>query len=68
MNISQMAMALKLSYIKDNFELIIEEAKHTKMDYEVFLETLLKNELSRRAENGIARRIRYAKFPIKKYF
>lgn len=67
MNISQMAMTLKLSYIKDNFELIIEEAKHTKMDHEVFLETLLKNELSRRAENGIARRIRYAKFPIKKY-
>ena len=67
MNISQMAMTLKLSYIKDNFELIIEEAKHTKMDYETFLGTLLKNELSRRAENGIARRIRYAKFPIKKY-
>lgn len=67
MNISQMATELKLSYIKDNFELIIEEAKHTKMDCEAFLEVLLKNELLRRAENGIARRIRYAKFPIKKY-
>lgn len=67
MNISQMALELKLSYVKDNFEDYVEEAKHTKMDYEVFLETLLKNELLRRAENGVARRLRYAKFPIKKY-
>jgi DNA replication protein DnaC len=67
MNILQMALELKLSYVKDNFEDYIEEAKHTKMDYEIFLETLLKNELLRRAENGVARRLRYAKFPIKKY-
>lgn len=67
MNIAQMAMELKLSYIKDNFELVLDEAKHTKMEYEIFLETLLKNELLRRAENGITKRLRTAKFPIKKY-
>ena len=67
MSISQMASDLKLSYIKDNFDLMIEEAKHTKMGYDIFLETLLKNELLRRAENGITRRLRTAKFPIKKY-
>ncbi len=67
MSISQMSSELKLSYIKDNYELVIEEAKHTKMDYEDFLELLLKNELLRRAENGITRRLKVAKFPIKKY-
>lgn len=67
MSISQMASDLKLSYIKDSFDLMIEEAKHTKMGYDIFLETLLKNELLRRAENGITRRLRTAKFPIKKY-
>lgn len=67
MTIGQMAVELKLSYIKDNYELLLEEAAHTKMGYEDFLEAMLKNELSRRAENGISRRIRQAKFPIKKY-
>lgn len=67
MNIVQMATELKLSYIKDNYELVLEEAKHTKMDYNTFLEVLLKNELLRRAENGVLRRLRTAKFPIKKY-
>lgn len=67
MNIVQMATELKLSYIKDNYELVLEEAKHTKMDYDTFLEVLLKNELLRRAENGVLRRLRTAKFPIKKY-
>ena len=67
MNIAQMAIELKLSYVKDNFELALDEARHTKMDYGAFLETLLKNELSRRAENGITKRLRSARFPIKKY-
>jgi len=67
MNIAQMATELKLSYIKDSYELVLEEAKHTKMEYEAFLDLLLKNELLRRAENGITRRLRTAKFPIKKY-
>lgn len=67
MNIYEMATDLKLSYIKDNFEIVLDEAKHTKMDYQVFLETLLKSEIDRRSENGISRRIRQAKFGIKKY-
>lgn len=67
MNISQMAMDLKLSYVKDNFQLAIDEARQTKMDYGFFLETLLKNEILRRGENGIIKRLKTAKFPIKKY-
>lgn len=67
MSILHMAGELKLSYIRENYEQVIEEAVHTKMDYDMFLKTLLTNEIERRKENGVHRRIRYAKFPIKKY-
>lgn len=67
MSISEMASTMKLSYIRDNYALMVQEARHTNMDYEVFLETLLKNELERRGENSTRRRIRTAKFPLKKY-
>lgn len=67
MNIAELASSMKLSYIKDNYSLIVDEARHTSMDYEVFLATLLRNELERRAENSTIRRIRAAKFPLKKY-
>ena len=67
MNILQMATELKLSYIRENHEQAIIEAVHTKIDYDKFLETLLSNELERRKENGVHRRLRSAKFPIKKY-
>jgi DNA replication protein DnaC len=45
----------------------VDEAKHTKQDYAVFLENLLDSEWRQRLENGQARRIKEAKFPIKKY-
>ena len=45
----------------------MDEAKHTKQDYAVFLENLLDSEWRQRLENGQARRIKEAKFPIKKY-
>lgn len=67
MNIEQLASTMKLSYIRDNYKTTAQEARHTNMDYEAFLETLLKNELERRSENSTKRRIRTAKFPLKKY-
>lgn len=67
MNLLDMAGELKLSYIRENYDNAIAEARHLKSDYEVFLSNLLLNEIERRKENGVARRIREAKFPIKKY-
>ena len=37
------------------------------LDYETFLDELLEKEINQRKENGIKKRLRYAKFPIKKY-
>ena len=54
---------LKLSYIKDNYEILIDEAKKTNQSHEEFLHLLLENENSQRLDNSIKRRIREAKFP-----
>lgn len=67
MNIKELSSVLKLSYIKDNYELLIDEANHTKMDYKEFLKNALENEYLRRKSNGIKRRLRLAKFSTKKY-
>lgn len=47
--------------------MLIDEANHTKMSYREFLETLLEHEVLLRKENGIKRRLRIAKFNVKKY-
>jgi len=67
MNITQLCINLKLSYVRDNWQQLVTEAKHTKQDYQEFLENLLESEYHRRLENGQSRRIREAKFPVKKY-
>ena len=67
MNITELAVSLRLPYIRDNWCQFVDEAKHTKQDYAVFLENLLDSEWRQRLENGQARRIKEAKFPIKKY-
>lgn len=67
MQIREIASELKLPYIKDNHQILIDEATHTGMDYSEFLKRFLEEELSLRKENGVKRRLRYAKFPIKKY-
>ena len=67
MNIPDLCTILKLTYVCDNYEQLIAEARQTSQDPEVFLTELLENEYRRRTENGQNRRIRYAKFPIKKY-
>ena len=67
MNIKENSKILKLSYIFKNYEEEIKEAKQTKKDVGIFLDELLEKEINQRKENGVKKRIRYAKFPIKKY-
>lgn len=67
MNIKEMSLILKLSYLYNNYEEEIVKAKQTNKDYDSFLADLLTNEINQRKENGIKKRIRYAKFPYKKY-
>jgi DNA replication protein DnaC len=67
MNIRELAKELKLPYVRDNFEQLVTEARHTKPDYEKFLLGFLELECQNRMENGIHKRLRDAKFPLKKY-
>ena len=67
MQIREMAFELKLPYIKENYQMLIDEANHTKMDYSEFLSTILEQEVELRKANGVKHRLRNARFPIKKY-
>ena len=67
MEIKENSRLLKLSYIVNNFEDEISLAKQRKLSYEEFLDELLIKELEQRKTNGIERRIRYAKFPCRKF-
>ncbi|XMB66709.1 IS21-like element helper ATPase IstB [Mycoplasmatota bacterium zrk1] len=67
MNIEKYAMELKLPYIRHNFETLIKEAIHTKMEPAEFLENVLEHEHDHRLSNRIKNRFRYAKFPHKKH-
>ena len=66
MLIREMAIELKLPYLKNNYEDMINQAKHTSMNHEEFLLAILEKECELRKSNGVARRLRYAKFPVKK--
>lgn len=67
MNITELAAELKLPFTRDHWQQLVEEARHTKPDYSVFLTNLLDGEQRLRTSNGQTRRIREAKFPLKKY-
>ena len=67
MNITELAINLRLPYIRENWQQLVEEATHTNADYAVFLENLLCYEWQHRLTNGQVRRIKEAKFPLKKY-
>lgn len=67
MNITEISKNLRLPYIRDNWQQLVDEAKHTKQDYAAFLANLLDSEWQLRLGNGQTRRIKEAKFPIKKY-
>ena len=61
MDIKEMASYLKLSYIRDHYDLLVDEATHLDLSHGL-LELLLQREVEKRRQNGIARRIRKAKF------
>lgn len=67
MEINETAYILKLPYLRNNAQTLIDEANHTKMSYQEFLKMFLERELLLRRENSIKNRLRYAKFPYKKY-
>lgn len=67
MNITELAVQLKMPYTRDNWQQLIEAARHTKPDYTAFLANLLDCELQLRLSNGQTRRIKEARFPLKKY-
>ena len=67
MNIAELSAKLRLPYIRGNWRQLVDEARHTKQDYAAFLENLLECEWILRLENGQARRIKEANFPLKKY-
>lgn len=67
MEIKEMASILKLSYIREHNELLIDEANHLALSHKDFLSLTLEREMERRSQNGINRRIRSAKFGTKKY-
>ena len=67
MKIKENSRILKLSYVYNNYEEEIKEAKQTKKEVGIFLDELLEKEINQRQQNGIKKRIKYAKFPIKKY-
>jgi len=67
MEIADMAYELKLPYIRHNSQMLIDEANHTKMSYQEFLTTFLEREFLMRKANSLKNRLRYAKFPYKKY-
>lgn len=67
MSIRELAIELKLPYLKDNHQEIIDEALHTQMNYSEFINLVLQREVQLRKENGVSARLRRAKFPIKKY-
>jgi DNA replication protein DnaC len=67
MNITELAVKLRLPYARDNWRQLVDEAKHTKQDYDAFLENLFDYEWRLRLENGQNKRIREAKLPFKKY-
>lgn len=67
MTIEEIASELKLPYTRNNSQMLIEEAKHTQMSYEEFLTRLLESEFELRRENSVKNRLRYARFPYKKY-
>jgi DNA replication protein DnaC len=56
-----------MSYTQGHWQELINEARAKQLDYEVFLENLLELEWQIRLERLQARRIKEAKFPLKRY-
>lgn len=63
MSIKELSNFLLLPYIRDNYELIIEEAKTKDYSFDKFLEELLSGEVELRRNNSFKRRLKNAHFP-----
>jgi len=55
MTVLELAKKLQLSYIRDNYENLIKDAKKSKPSYEKFLVDFLECEYNKRMENSINR-------------
>jgi len=67
MSIKDLTAPLQLTYIGQNFDLLVEEAKNTKMPHAEFMMDALSKEIASRKERRMERKIREARFPYKKY-
>jgi len=67
MTIKEMSKEIKLGYLFNNHEEVNTECKQLKWSCEEYLQTILEREIESRKNNGITKRLRYAKFPLKKY-
>lgn len=56
-----------LTYLSQNYEALVKEAKETRATHEEFLGTLLDREIEFRLQNRIQRKIREARFSYRKY-
>ena len=65
MSIKENANFLLMPYIKNNYQLIIDEATNKELSYEEFLDELLQGEVDLRKQNSLSKRIRHAHFPNK---
>lgn len=64
--INQCLTALKLSWMKDNYEQILKQAAQKQTSPLEYLCELLRGETETRSERGIERRIKAARFPVQK--
>ncbi|KAF1124193.1 ATP-binding protein [Streptococcus agalactiae] len=67
MDIKEASKTLKLSYLRESYEEILEESRNLKLSNREFLELYLEREIEKRQNNGITRRIKNAKFTNKKF-
>ena len=67
MDINELTKPLQLAYIGRNFDLLLEEAAHTRMSHADFMKGALEKELDQRRENRARRRVKEARFPYRKY-
>lgn len=63
MNIEAYAKRLRLPFIRQNYKELAAQAREDHLDYEEFLEKVLKGETISRNENCIQKRIQLAHFP-----
>lgn len=66
-SVCELSARLKLSHFKEHAAEAIERARKTGQDHGEFLVGLLEREVERRLENGVARRLKEARFPFRKY-